>query len=104
MKNQILLLFLFLASLGAYSQPTGYYNGTEGKDGDELKAALNDIISGQTVYSYFTSKEIFKLSDADPNNPNNVICVYSGRRRHVGRFFVAFFSISMLHAPHFYSV
>ena len=33
-----------------------------------------------------------------------VICVYSGRRRHVGRFFVAFFSISMLHAPHFYSV
>ncbi|HEY9115235.1 MAG TPA: endonuclease [Bacteroidales bacterium] len=78
MKNSILLIItLFFTSLiGA--QQTGYYNGTEGKDGEQLKAALNDIISGHTVYSYFTSKEIFKLSDADPDNPSNVICVYSG--------------------------
>lgn len=78
MKNQFLFLLLILVSISVYSQQTGYYNGTEGKDGEQLKAALNDIISGHTVYSYFTSKEIFKLSDADPNNPSNVICVYSG--------------------------
>ena len=61
------------------AQPTGYYNGTEGKQGEELKAVLNDIISGHTQYSYFYSKEIFKLSDKDPANPNNVIEIYTGK-------------------------
>jgi endonuclease I len=61
------------------AQPTGYYNGTENKQGEELKAALNDIISGHTAYSYFYSKEIFKLSDADPNIPGNIIQVYTGK-------------------------
>jgi endonuclease I len=78
MKNQILLLFALISGIVAIGQPTGYYNSTEGKDGEQLKAALNDIISGHTVYSYSYSKEVFKLSDADPNNPNNVISVYAG--------------------------
>ena len=73
-----LIIASFYASF-LLAQPTGYYNGTEGKSGEELKSALNEIISGHTVYSYFFSKEIFKLSDADPNNPNNVIMVYTGR-------------------------
>jgi endonuclease I len=80
MKNlsfTFLVTVLFQVTL-INAQPTGYYNGTEGKTGDELKAALNDIISGQTVYSYFYSKEIFKLSDADPANPANVIEIYTG--------------------------
>jgi endonuclease I len=79
-KTLYFILFLALATASLVNaQPTGYYNGTEGKKGEELKATLNDIISGQTVYSYFYSKEIFKLSDADPTNPNNVIEVYTGR-------------------------
>jgi hypothetical protein len=61
MKKSIYLIIsislLIVSNIGA--QPTGYYNGTENKQGDELKAALNDIISGHTVYSYFYSKEIF---------------------------------------------
>ncbi|MFO7614243.1 MAG: endonuclease [Bacteroidales bacterium] len=73
-----LIIAVFYSSI-LLAQPTGYYNGTEGKSGEELKSALNEIISGHTVYSYFFSKEIFKLSDADPNNPNNVIMVYTGR-------------------------
>ncbi|MEN8223971.1 MAG: endonuclease [Bacteroidota bacterium] len=60
------------------AQQTGYYNGTDGKNGEELKSALNDIIQGHTPYSYYFSKEIFKLSDADPLNPDNVIQVYTG--------------------------
>jgi endonuclease I len=79
MKRLYLLAILALTFSTIYSQPTGYYNGTENKQGEELKSALNDIISGHTVYSYFYSKEIFKLSDADPQNPNNVIMVYTGR-------------------------
>lgn len=81
MKN--FYLFFLLTAISGFTlltaQPTGYYNGTENKQGEELKSALNDIISGQTVYSYFFSKEIFKQSDADPANPNNVIMVYTGR-------------------------
>lgn len=79
MKKFYLLSFFLSVVMNINAQPTGYYNGTENKQGEELKAALNDIISGHTVYSYFYSKEIFKLSDADPNNPANVIMVYTGR-------------------------
>ena len=78
-----ILYFSLLAALIQVSQvtgqPTGYYNGTENKTGEELKNALNDIISGHTVYSYFYTKEIFKLSDADPTNPANIIEIYTGR-------------------------
>ncbi|MDP8203943.1 MAG: endonuclease [Candidatus Tenebribacter mawsonii] len=74
-----LLLITLLAVLNITGQQTGYYNGTDGKSGDELKTALNDIIKGHTVYSYYSSKFVFNLSDADPNNPDNVILVYTGR-------------------------
>jgi endonuclease I len=81
MKKAIYLIFLISVLNISFinAQPTGYYNGTENKQGEELKAALNDIISGQTVYSYFYSKEIFKLSDADPDSSGNIIEIYTGR-------------------------
>ncbi|MBU1369801.1 MAG: endonuclease [Bacteroidetes bacterium] len=81
MRVTISFLIITLFSIGAFAQQTGYYNGVEGKDGEQLKAQLNDIISGHTVYSYFFSKEIFKLSDQDPDNPSNVITVYGGFSR-----------------------
>ena len=79
MKRLSFLFLLALMSLVSVGQQTGYYNGTSGKQGEELKAALNNIIKDHVPYSYYVSKEIFKLSDADPNNPNNVILVYTGR-------------------------
>ena len=75
----LIIFAIFLNANYLLAQPTGYYNGTENKSGEELKAALNDIISGHTVYSYFFSKEILKLSDADPNTPGNIIEIYTGR-------------------------
>ncbi len=78
MKKMNLLAALLLMASVMLAQQTGYYNGTDGKSGEELKAALNDIISGHTPYSYYFSKEIFKLSDADPETPGNVIQVYTG--------------------------
>jgi len=80
MKNRFFTFFSAMLLLNALvnAQPTGYYNGTEGKNGEELKSALNDIISGHTVYSYFYSKEIFKQSDADPATPGNIIEIYTG--------------------------
>lgn len=75
----LIIFAIFLNVNYLLAQPTGYYNGTENKSGEELKAALNDIISGHTVYSYFFSKEILKISDADPNTPGNIIEIYTGR-------------------------
>ena len=78
MKNLTLLLIAITTSAILIGQPTGYYNGAEGLNGDDLKTALNEIIDDHVEFSYFAAKTIFKLSDADPDNPDNVIQVYTG--------------------------
>jgi len=78
MKKLSLFVLSFVMASFILAQHTGYYNGTQGKSGEELKEALNDIIQDHTSYSYFFSKEIFKLSDVDPQDPSNVIQVYTG--------------------------
>jgi len=86
MKKLITVLFVLVSTGLLFSQQTGYYNGTSGKSGDELKATLHNIIKGHTPYSYYISKEIFRQSDADPNNPDNLILVYTGRSQDAGDF------------------
>ncbi|MFW5842228.1 MAG: endonuclease I family protein [Bacillota bacterium] len=67
---------------GSFYIPTGYYDGIEGLTGDALKDALNDIITGHTEYPYTDDEtdvwDILKLTDEDPDNPNNVILFYTG--------------------------
>jgi len=62
--------------------PSGYYDAANGKTGEQLKAALNNIISGHTTYPYSSSStdvwDILKEADRDPNNSANVIGIYSG--------------------------
>ncbi len=58
--------------------PEGYYDAAIGKTGGELKNALHDIIKKQTVFSYGSLWNQLSYTDADPNNSNNVICLYSG--------------------------
>ena len=84
-KVTILLVALFAISL-LPAQQTGYYNGVDGKEGDELKAALHDIIKGHTSYSYYSSKFVLALSDQDPNNSENVIQVYTGFSHDAGDY------------------
>lgn len=79
MKKIVLLIVIGFLAMQSFAQQTGYYNGTENLSGDELKTALNNIIKDHVEYSYFSTKTIFKLSDADPNNPENVLLVYTGR-------------------------
>jgi endonuclease I len=76
-----LCLILGLSLLNAQI-PTGYYDSAAGKSGAELKAALHNIIKGHTEYPY-TAKttdvwDILKDTDCDPNNPENVILLYTG--------------------------
>jgi endonuclease I len=80
----IMLVFLLgLIYFPSLAQiPSGYYDAANGKTGTQLKSALNDIISGHTTYPYSSSStdvwDILKEADKDPNNPANVIGIYSG--------------------------
>lgn len=72
------LTIIFVAAI-TQAQPVGYYNGVEGKTGQELKAALHNIIKNHKAWEYSYCKNVFAISDRDPNNQANVICVYTGR-------------------------
>ncbi len=81
--NTLTLLFFaiiaFQSSLFAQI-PAGYYDDAQGLSGDQLKAALHNIIKDHTEYSYNDLRDfILKNTDEDPNNSNNVILIYTGR-------------------------
>lgn len=60
--------------------PQGYYDGTEGLEGEALKDVLHDIIDNHDEYSYDDLRDfILRETDEDPDNPNNVILLYTGR-------------------------
>ena len=81
MKNLIVYFLLLVAfthlSITGNAQPIGYYDGTEGKKGPELKQLLHERISDHVDFSYNQAKYLINYSDADPTNPNNVILFYS---------------------------
>ncbi|WP_413306990.1 endonuclease [Bacillus sp. 1P10SD] len=56
-----------------------YYQAAAGKTGADLKVALHNIIKVQTKLTYSQVTEALKKTDEDPNNPNNVILLYTGR-------------------------
>ncbi len=58
-----------------------YYQDALGKSGEQLRNALHQIISDQTVLSYSQVWDALMLSDEDPNNSNDVILLYSGTSR-----------------------
>ena len=71
--------FLIL-SIGLFSDiPEGYYNGTEGVNGEDLKTVLHGIIDNHVEYSYDDLRDfILKHTDEDTANSNKVICLYTG--------------------------
>ncbi len=77
--KKIFVLLLVLVSLNIFAQPVGYYNGTEGLRGDELKMKLHQIISSHDALGYYFAKYVLYYADADPLIPGNVILVYTGR-------------------------
>lgn len=56
-----------------------YYQAAAGKTGAELKLSLHNIIKTQTKLTYAQVTEALKKTDEDPNNPNNVILLYTNR-------------------------
>ncbi|MBE0638488.1 MAG: endonuclease [Bacteroidales bacterium] len=80
MNRNSFFTFLFaVLPFCAFLQPVGYYNGTEGLQGNDLKMKLHEIIDGHNSLSYFFSKYVIYYADADPAFPGNVILIYTGR-------------------------
>lgn len=81
MKDFITIFLVFSASafltISGIAQPIGFYNGTEGKAGDALKQVLHAKINNHVDFSYNQAKYLINYSDADPENPANVILFYS---------------------------
>lgn len=91
MKSKLFFLsvtvFLFSTVLAFAQIPPGYYDGTEGLTGTQLKAALHNIIKGHVEFSYNNLRDfILPASDEDPDNPNNVILIYTGISRAKSNF------------------
>ncbi|HSG68167.1 MAG TPA: endonuclease [Bacteroidales bacterium] len=81
MKKMLILWVALLIGLAVKGQiPPGYYDGTEGLYGEALKAALHGIIDEHDAPSYDDLRDfILPESDEDPQNPDNVILLYTGR-------------------------
>ncbi|XMB86022.1 endonuclease [Mycoplasmatota bacterium WC44] len=57
---------------------TPYYEGVDGLSGDALKQALNQLVDEHIEFTYDEVWGILKESDQDPNNPDNVLLLYTG--------------------------
>ncbi len=81
MKYLIIVILLLSSTLYA-DIPEGYYDGTEGLTGETLKTALHDIIDNHIEFPYTSTStdtwDILKETDRDPDNPDNVILLYTG--------------------------
>lgn len=82
-KHIALIISIIYFPIFVFGQiPPGYYEDAAGLTGAELKQALHDIIKGHDEPSYNDLRDfILKESDEDPENPNNVILLYSGISR-----------------------
>ena len=60
---------------------TTYYSSLSGLSGDSFKSELHKIISSGNItkYSYEDVTAQLKILDEDPNNPNNIICILTGK-------------------------
>lgn len=56
-----------------------YYETAIGKQGEELRNALHDIIDDHTKLTYAQAWDGLRDTDEDPSNKNNVILLYTGR-------------------------
>ncbi len=70
--------WLWIMAYSAIAQPINYYSGTNNINGTTLKGAVHEIINEHQEFQYSTLKQILRDSDEDPNNPDNIILLYTG--------------------------
>ncbi len=82
MKKIILMLFVGILFVSSTVKAQYDYSVTDGLFGDQLKSTLHNMIKGHIRYPYTSSStdvwNILTVADRDPNNPDNVILIYTG--------------------------
>ena len=82
MQRLFFFILLFISNSVLSQIPAGYYNGTDGLSGSDLKNTLHNIIKNHTEFTYTSSGtdvwDILKQTDKDPDNSNNVIFIHTG--------------------------
>ena len=78
-KDSVSATFTVTVTAAPANETDAYYQTAFGKTGEALKDALNDIISVQKKLTYAQVTDALKKTDEDPNNPNNVILLYTNR-------------------------
>ncbi|OLS40007.1 endonuclease [Bacillus sp. MRMR6] len=78
-KKTVSASFVLTVTAAPASDVEAYYQAAAGKTGADLKASLHNIIKVQTRLTYSQVTDALKQTDEDPNNPNNVILLYTGR-------------------------
>lgn len=68
----------------AFLPPANYYAPADQLLGNDLRMALHGIIAPHNVLSYSDVTLAIRVLDEDPDNPNNIILIYSGIS--VGKF------------------
>lgn len=77
MKRFYIFPILLIAAFALHAQaPANYYNSAAGKNGDELKLALHNIIKGHTKKSYSYIWTAYGTTDINPTN-NRIWDIYS---------------------------
>ncbi len=66
-KIFVSLIVIFITNTGFSQIPSGYYDGTEGLEGNDLKMALRSIIDNHTVISYDNLWDAFDETDKQSN-------------------------------------
>jgi len=82
-KGILSLLTVFIFQFAFGQIPSGYYDNAIGLSGEQLKSVLHNIIKAHNDYPYSSNStdiwDILEQTDQDPNNPENVILLYTGR-------------------------
>lgn len=77
LKSLKFIVLISFISLESFSQPTDYYDGTDGLTGEALKNKLHEIIREHKVREYSEFRDvILKDLDEDPDNSDNIILFY----------------------------
>ncbi len=80
-------ILVFYIITGFSQIPPGYYEDAIGLKGEALKTALHEIIDNHTEYSYNDLRDfILRETDEDPDNPDNIILLYTGRSQNKNTF------------------
>ena len=83
MSKPLVTMLLIVPTLIFAQIPEGYYDSADGLTAGELKSALHHIVSDHVKYPYTSGStdvwDILKDTDEDPDNPDNVILIYTGR-------------------------